>query len=295
MHWEVSSTESGMRLIAFLLQKLDNQYSARHLKQLLEKNQCTVNDRVERFASTTVGTGDQIALSISNPLPKSSALSSPAQILYEDNELLIYNKPAGIACENEKFQFLKSGSYLALVHRLDRDTTGALIFAKSQDVFEKMVLLFKKRLINKEYLAIVDGVPKMNQGLIDNYIGEIHRYQGQKIWGEVKKQEGQQAITTWQCERKGSQSALVRCSPKTGRTHQIRVHLSSMGHPILGDFHYAKKFRCSYQAPRCMLHAWTLSFPHPTETKAIKIHAPLPDDFKKAIEQLFGHYEDINH
>lgn len=295
MKWKVDSAESGIKLIAFLQKKLGDQFSARKLKHFVEKNLCTVNGRVERFASITVGRGDEIELSIENFQEKpSKSFANTIEILYEDNTLLIYNKPAGIVCENENFLFLNKGK-LALVHRLDRDTTGALIFAKTQQAFDAMTELFRNRLVNKQYLAIVDSVPKEKQGTIDNYIGEIHHYQGQTIWGKVNKNKGLHAITTWKCEKQANDAALLLCMPKTGRTHQLRVHLNSMGHPILGDFQYCRKFHCAYNADRCMLHAWKVSFPHPFEKKMIDVAAPLPEDLKKAIVKLFGSYEDINH
>lgn len=282
-NWKVTPEESGMRLIAFLQKKLGSSFSARRIKQLLESNRCTINHRKERFGSAIVGNGDQISLML-DVQAKSSSVKP--QILYEDDALLILDKPAGTPSESDHLLISKD---LRLVHRLDRDTTGALIFAKSDQIFNAMLSLFKQRQVHKEYLAIVDGSPKENQGIIDNYLGEIHRYQGQKIWGEVKK--GLHAITEWVCEKRSPSAALLRCIPKTGRTHQIRVHLSSIGHPILGDYHYAKTFRCTFQPNRVLLHASMLSFPHPEQQeKIVKATAPLPSDFKNAIQLLF--YED---
>ena len=119
----------------------------------------------------------------------STTEQSTSQILFEDKNLLIYNKPVGIPCENEKFQFLKRGVFFELVHRLDRDTSGVLVFAKTQQAFEGMLSLFKERQVSKEYLAIVDGVPKQDQGLIDNFLGEIQRFQGQTIWEKYISQK----------------------------------------------------------------------------------------------------------
>lgn len=291
LQWEVSSDESGMRLVAFLQKQLGSDYSARRLKQLVEKNLCKVNGRVERFGSATVGTGDKVTLEIEEMPPR--LVIDPSQLLYEDNELFIYNKPAGIASDSDQLlNALSKDKFLKLIHRLDRDTTGALMFAKSEAVFERMVQLFKTRQIKKEYLAIVDGIPKSDNGKIDNYLGELQRYQGQTVWGEVDKRKGLRAITTWQCEKRGKNTALLRCFPETGRTHQIRVHLSSIGHPILGDHQYGKTFHCAEHMPRCMLHAFRLCFPH--QTQEICVKAPLPEDFKKAIKHLFESYEDID-
>lgn len=110
----------------------------------------------------------------------------------------------------------------------------------------------------------------------------------QSIWGSVSQEKGVAAATSWHVLKKGKQASLLQCFPETGRTHQIRVHLSGMGHPILGDHQYGKKFTCSYQAPRCLLHANKIGFIHPFLHKEIAIGAPMPEDFKDAMVSLFG-------
>lgn len=282
--WKVSVTESGSTLLAFL-QKVTTSYSARHLKRILERNRCLVNHRTERFASYRVGTGDQVTLL--EETVSTRPLSS-GTCLFEDEHLLIYDKPPGMPSDSPQLLNALKGSlpFLALAHRLDRDTSGVLLLAKSPHALARLETLFQKRVVNKCYLAIADGIPSQSKGLIDNYLGCKHRYQGQGIWGEVSSKQGVRAITEWSCESRGKQSALLSCRPKTGRTHQLRVHLSSMKHPILGDFQYGRVFSCPYRPSRHLLHASSLSFPHPITEDLIQVTAPLPYDFQEALHTL---------
>ncbi len=292
MKWEVLPNESGIKLQAFLKLKLGDRFSSRQLKQMIEHNQCQINNRIERFASAFVGTGDIISFSYDeHPLEaKPTPLKfDPKRILYEDSDLLIYDKPSGISSDNPDFLRIikRKLPFLTLVHRLDKETTGILIFAKSEEAKLSMMELFKNRLINKTYLALVDKVPCPSTGIIENYLGELHRYEGQVIWGSVPKGKGLSAITEWKCEKHGNSAALMRCFPKTGRTHQIRVHMSEMGHPLLGDFHYGKQFHCKYRPSRCMLHALEIRFIHPRSSKEVIVISSLPADMAEAISKLF--------
>ena len=202
------------------------------------------------------------------------------KILYQDQELLILDKPAEIASESP--QLAEMGGFL--VHRLDKGTSGVLIFAKTKVMRDQMFALFRRHQVEKSYLALVDGVPRQSSGSIENQLGKLHEYQGQTLWGVVEK--GLYACTEWHLERSGTEAALLRCYPKTGRTHQIRVHLNGIGHPILGDHQYGRRFKCHYRPARVLLHAQSVSFPHPTSGQQLTIEAPLPTDFQEAINQL---------
>lgn len=292
MNWEVTQQESGMKLLPFLQQKLASQaLSAKAIKKLLDNKRCSVNGRCERFASFPLGLGDTVSLELdlsraSSPTP----VFDPQRVLLEDDALLIYNKPSGVNSEDPRFlkSLKRDLPYLALAHRLDRDTSGVLVLVKTSGAEKKMRQAFEKHLIKKTYLAIVDGDPVRSYGRIENYLGEIRRTQGQVYWGVVPEEKGQIAITEWTCEQRGNNAALILCVPKTGRTHQIRVHLNSLGHPILGDFQYGKSFRCPYRPRFHLLHAETLILPHPTTGKMLSISAPLPEHFEAALKELFG-------
>lgn len=293
MEWVVKASESGEKLGLFLKNKLGTQFSSRKIKAAIENNRCRVNQRIEHFASISLVEGDKITFEVesleTNPTKK--YLFSVQDILYENHSLLVYNKPAGVASDGEEItKAMHSYGYgWELLHRLDRDTTGLLMFTKGAAFREKMVEAFKMHQVEKVYLSIVDGVPAQKSGIVDNYLAKLYQYEGQAIWGAVPShREGHHAITAWQVEKKGMEASLIRCYPKTGRTHQIRVHLSEIGHPILGDKQYGKHIRCHYAANRCLLHAYELSFQHPETQQLMHFQSPLPSDFTQAIESLFG-------
>lgn len=285
LKWVVEAGESGMKLQAFLKTKVDAGVSARQIKAAIDKGHCLINGKVERFASCFVGTGDQVVFNIPETTSVSPriALEDPKRVLFEDDYILVYNKPSGIASDDKKclesIQKATSNKQLILVHRLDRDTSGALIFAKSEEIAEAFFTLFKQRKVKKTYLALVDGVPSRPSGIIENYLGKLSVYHGQTLWGEVSQDKGLHARTAWQVKKSGKEASLVVCYPETGRTHQLRVHMSGMGHPILGDFQYGRSFRCSYRPERTLLHAVEIAFEHPKTRLPIVVYAPLPDDF----------------
>lgn len=277
-----------MKLQAFLKEKLGNALSGKQIKHAIDSNLCKINGKTERFASTTVGKGDTITFEEVR-LPKQDPIHfEHSRVLYEDDDFLIYDKPPFIASDNPKFlTALQRGlPFLSLAHRLDKETTGILIFAKQELALSAILELFKNRLINKTYLALVDGVPQKSSGRIDNYLGERKHFEGQTIWGSVPKSKGLHAITDWECEKSGKDVALLKCFPKTGRTHQIRVHLSEMGFPILGDFQYNRQFKCAFRPARYLLHASEVQFRHPKTGKEVTVVAPIPQDFADAMEKL---------
>lgn len=286
--WQVLPEESGLKLLAFIKNKLDPQTTARQIKRAIEAGHCQCNGKVERFASKQVGRGDRIEFDpLVEGLPKAD-ISSADRFLYVDDYLIAYNKPAGFSSEDTqllaaiKKQFPKA----ILLHRLDRDTTGVLLFARDEKSAEAILALFKQRQMHKTYFALVDGVPKSPSGTIENYLGKLHTYQGQNLWGVVSREKGQLALTDWRVEKAGKEASLLVCNPKTGRTHQIRVHLNDLGHPILGDYQYGRSFHCRFRPERLMLHAAEIAFVHPITGKPIAIAAPLPDDFKAAVGHL---------
>lgn len=289
LEWIVTSEESGCKLLFFLSHRLEEKYSARFLKRLIEHNACQINGRTERFSSTLLGKGDHICLHIEQDFQPSLHMVDSQRILYEDETLLVYNKPAGINSDKEGIlQLLRTRTpTLELVHRLDRDTTGVLILAKQKVAFENLVNQFKQLQVHKRYQAIVDGIVNQSQGVIENYLGKKQAYAGQTLWGSVSSSHGLYACTEWQCLKKGNMASLLVCIPKTGRTHQIRVHMAEMGHPILGDFQYGKQFQCSYHPARYLLHAEEISFHHPLTGDILNLTAPPPDDFKIAQQKLF--------
>lgn len=287
MNWIVSQQESGCSLLAFIKSKFPD-FSSRRIKKEIDSSHVRVNGRVERFSSFTLGAGDQVALLIEELTTPSQVQFEKSRILYEDEDYLIYDKPSGIASDDPRFlEILKRHfSQIVLCHRLDKETTGTLILAKHPEALKSMTTLFKQRLVEKSYLAITDGIFENAYGVIDNFLGPVKKYQGQTLWGEVKA-NGLHAITEWQVESVGQNASLVRCFPKTGRTHQLRTHLSSISHPILGDYQYGRHFNCTYKPLRYLLHSERIAFEHPKTDQRIVASAPLPEDFNQAIKNLF--------
>lgn len=259
MKWLVPSQQ---KLVAFLQGQLGD-YSGKFLRKLLEANLCRVNGKVERFGSKEVKAGDAVELAPSWKSLLTPKLT-PIEIVYEDEYLKVVNKPAGCVCSDKEFG-------PNLVHRLDKDTTGLLIVAKNAKTRDQLMEMFKKREISKTYIALVDGVPKKSGGTIQNFLMKKGSFQGQTIYGSGPK--GLTAITHWKTVAAGKGAALVLCEPFTGRTHQIRVHMAEMGHPILIDRQYAKSFRCRLFVQRPLLHAYRLRFTF--EGKTIDLTAPL--------------------
>ncbi len=277
MEFVVSPVESGMKLIDFLRHHLPS-LSARQIKRSIEQNGCLVNGRAERFASQAVGRGDRVQFL------EAIAQGTRGEVLFEDTSFLFFNKPPGEPSEVLLKKLQQSTPQLQLVHRLDKETSGVLLLAKSKEMFEAMVELFKEKKVAKEYLALVDGSLSKAQGFIENQLGKVATYQGQTLWGEVA--QGLYARTEWQIEKAGQNATLLRCFPITGRTHQLRVHLSSIGHPILGDGQYGRKFRTPFKPRRCMLHAEKLKFTHPATGEELAVKASLPKDFVEAMQEV---------
>ena len=288
MKWKITAQESRMQLLAFLKTKLE--YSGKKLKQALDANLCIVNGAVERFGTVLLKPGDWVDLDVKKMETLFSQPSTqvfeiePSRVLYEDEAILIYDKPSGISSDETGLSKLFK-DYL-LIHRLDKDTTGVILFAKSEKIRKYFIELFKKQAVKKEYLAIVDGIPQENSGIIENSFGKLHSYEGQSIWGAVRHGQGKEAQTKWKCKKRGKKASLIQCFPLTGRTHQIRAHLKGLGHPILGDYQYARIFRCPFRPSRCMLHAHKLSFVHPHSGKLLTFAASIPADFEEVMNRV---------
>lgn len=231
------------------------------------------------------------------------AADIPLDILYEDEHLLAVNKAAGMVVhpgagtgEDTLVHALLghcAGSLSGvggverpgIVHRLDRETTGVIVVAKSDAAHRGLSEQFAERHLHKEYLALASGVPRLLSGVIESGISRhpIHRHR--MTTGEG----GKPARTDWKVEQAfGTQVSLVRCHIHTGRTHQIRVHLKSLGHVILGDATYGWKENISLplRPERVMLHAERLIFLHPVTARQIEVRAPLPEDFRAMIAAL---------
>ena len=254
--------------LAHFLKKKKIGASIKGIRKALEKNCCKVNGRIERFGSAWLPIG--AIVEFVSPVEENVEF----QILYEDEEILIVNKPVGFVCAQGNCTRV-FGKNVLLVHRLDKDTTGAFLLAKSGEVKKELISLFSSFKIKKEYLAIVDGIVRKERGVVDTFLSKKRTYQGQSIWGSSKS--GLRAVTHFKVLKRSDCESLVHCIPITGRTHQIRVHMAEMGHPILGDRQYGKNFVSNAFPARPLLHAYRLNFIF--HGKQISINCPPPIDF----------------
>jgi 23S rRNA pseudouridine1911/1915/1917 synthase len=255
--------------------------------------------------SDLVRSGDAIEFSL--PETRAAELKPvdiPLEILFEDEHLLALNKPAGMVVhpgvgtgEDTLVHALLAhcaGSLSGIggvarpgiVHRLDRQTSGVILVAKTDAAHRALAAQFAGRSLLKEYVALVSGVPKLASGVIDRPISRhpVHRHRMTVGKG------GRTARTDWErIEVFGKNAAFMRCRIHTGRTHQIRAHFKSIGHPVLGDATYGwKPWPHLPKPPRVMLHAEHIAFAHPITNAPLDLRAPLPGDFKKMLKLLRG-------
>jgi len=260
---------------------------------------------VER--SATVHAGDVLEFSFPDVVAAElRPVKIKLKVIFEDKSLLAIDKPAGMVVhpgagtrEDTLVHALLAhcaGSLSGIggverpgiVHRLDRETSGVIIVAKTDQAHRELARQFAERSVVKEYLALVSGVPRLMSGSIQKAIGRNPRHR-HKMAVVEEGQRGRASWTDWTLvERYGDLAALLSCTLHTGRTHQIRVHLSSIGHPLLGDSAYGWKAntRMKREPGRVMLHAARLSIVHPKTGKVLDLKAPLPADCKAQIKAL---------
>lgn len=226
-------------------------------------------------------------------------------VIYQDNDLVVINKPAGVSVHKgvaekeetiadwlvEKFPEVKTvgdDSRLrpGIIHRLDKETSGVLIIARNQNSFEFIKKQFQRREVVKKYLALVEGELKKNKGVISLPIGKSQSDFRKKSAFANAKGGLREAITEYEIREKFSSCALVEVYPKTGRTHQIRVHFKAIGNPVVCDSLYGgKKMICPFSLARHFLHANFLEFIAPSGIR-LKIEADLPEDLEKVLKGL---------
>ncbi len=308
----VSGSQQGERLDLFL-SRLVPDISRSHLKKLILSDLVSVNGvRVKPSYETRAG--DVVRVVIPEPEPAAALTPEPMalDLLYEDEDLLIVNKPPGLVVHPGAGHFegtlvhgllahsprlAVQGSPLrpGIVHRLDKDTSGALVIARSERAYLDLIEQFKVRDVHKEYLALAYGSPAARRGEIRTLLGR-HPTDRKKI--AVVKAGGREAVSLWSVEKDWGEVSLLKVTIKTGRTHQIRVHLSHIGHPVVGDEVYgggrrrAKTVKSGpvrdllLEAHRQMLHAAHLEFRHPVSGERVSATAPLPDDFMHLVRGL---------
>jgi 23S rRNA pseudouridine1911/1915/1917 synthase len=290
----VSANDAKLRLDQFLAKRLP-EHSRSRLQQLIRSGFVRLNEQTTRPRQIVQG-GDKISL-IEPPPEKIETRPEPIplDVLFEDDDLIVINKPAGLTIHpgaghrehtlvNALLSHCTTLSGIAgkerpgIVHRLDKETSGCVVVAKNDIAHRELSKQFAARTVEKIYLAVVAGKLRKPIGIIEEKIGRhpVHR---QRM--SVASKRGRPAKTEYRVIRSSDQGSLVECRLHSGRTHQIRVHLHHVGHPVLGDKLYAPRFAKGF--PRQMLHAWKLGFRHPRTGDWKIFEAPLPEDFNQAI------------
>jgi 23S rRNA pseudouridine1911/1915/1917 synthase len=287
----VAPQQAGLRLDQFLADPLGSRSQA---QQLIEARRVTVNGR-RRPKRALVEAGDRVEVEEQPVAPKAhDGAPAPFSVIYEDEHLLVVDKPAGVVVHPARGHATGTlaqalGGRVAggeepwragIVHRLDRDTSGLLVVAKSDPVHRALKSLLAARRLRREYLALVDGHPSARSGTIDAPIGRDRR---DRLKVSIDTDHPRAARTHFEVQQLLPDAALLRVTLETGRTHQIRVHLAAIGHPVSGDPLYGVAGR--YGLTRQFLHAQRLSFEHPITGEQLDLRAPIPDEFARALER----------
>jgi 23S rRNA pseudouridine1911/1915/1917 synthase len=277
--------------------------SRSRLQKLIEQGFVQVNGKLCTSKKAEVQDGDLIQIEIPEAQPLHLEPEPiPLDILYEDDSLIILNKPAGLVVHPSAGH--PSGTLVnallahcgtlpgingiqrpGIVHRLDKDTTGAIAVAKTEQAFHHLQDQFRTKTARRDYLGIVYGAPKQETGTVDQPIGR-HLVDRQKQAVVPEEKGGRRAITHWQVKERLGNFTLMHFELETGRTHQIRVHSAFIGHPIVGDLTYGSGRSIGVNLPGQVLHAWRLRLKHPLTETWVEAIAPLPESFTKLLEIL---------
>ncbi len=290
---------SGERIDRFLSENLEN-LSRSYIQKLLKDEKITVNQKSAK-ANYKINENDEIDILIPDPemldiLPE----EIPLDILYEDSDILVVNKPKGMVvhpapghyshtlvnavmyhCEHN-LSGINGVLRPGIVHRIDMDTTGSLLICKNDKAHQIIADQLKEHSITRRYHAIVHGNLKEDIGTIEAPIGR-HPIDRKKM--STKAKNGKPAVTHYKVLHRFCNYTYIECELETGRTHQIRVHMASIGHPILGDRLYGPS-KCPFKLQGQTLHAKILGVIHPSTGKYIEFDAPLPEYFEKLLNQL---------
>jgi 23S rRNA pseudouridine1911/1915/1917 synthase len=285
---EVDDSAAGVRLDRFLAAPLGSRARA---QTLIDSRRVTVDGRVrpKRYA---VRSGERVAVDRTDELAEIEPVDVPFRVAYEDEYLLVVDKPAGVVVHPARGHptgtlaqgLAGRGSggdepwRAGIVHRLDRDTSGLLVVAKSDAVHRALKALIVERRLRREYFALVDGRPEARTGTIDAPIG---RHRRDRVLMSIDSDHPREARTHFEIERLLPHATLVRVVLETGRTHQIRVHMAAIGHPVLGDKQYGGAAR--YGLERQFLHATRLAFAHPMTGAPVDVRSPLSEDLAAAL------------
>ena len=296
---EVLESQAGLRIDKFLSLEFP-ELSRSYIQKLMKEENITVNGET-RKANYKANAGDFVVLNEPElKEPDILAENIPLEILYEDSDLLIINKPKGMVVHpssghysgtlvnalmyycREDLSGINGSLRPGIVHRIDMDTTGSLLVCKNDLAHQRIAEQLKEHSICRIYHAIVHGVIKEEEGTVDAPIGR-HPTDRKKM--SVNYKNGKSAITHYKVLQRFHNYTYIQCQLETGRTHQIRVHMASIGHPLLGDAVYGPS-KCPYKLQGQTLHAKTIGIRHPRTGEYLEVDAPLPEYFVNLLKKL---------
>jgi 23S rRNA pseudouridine1911/1915/1917 synthase len=297
----LSVQQSGLRVDRYISQEAPD-LSRSLVQKLLDEGRVTIAGQVPK-ASYKVQAGDEIVVCV--PPPESTdvlAEAIPLNIVYEDADIVVVDKPAGMVVHPAYGH--RSGTLVnallahcpdlagiggelrpGIVHRLDKDTSGLVIVAKNDAAHRYLQTQFQERLVHKTYLALVEGVPQAAHGVIDAPIGRDPQHRQRMAIVTAPSRHGREARTEYRIVERFPQNALIEAEPVTGRTHQIRIHLAFIGHPLVGDRVYGFR-KQRLPVPRQFLHATRIAFTLPSSGQPVEFTSPLPDDLAAVLKGL---------
>ena len=311
--YHVKEDHSGVRLDRFLIGATEAM-SRTYLQRLIRDGDVTVNDKVVKQPSYLLRDGDRVCLTLLPPRPLDTVVPEKIalDILHEDSHLIVLNKPAGMLVHpangvnvgtlvNALLAHCTDLSGIGgverpgIVHRLDKDTSGILVVAKTDVVHRDLSVQFERHSITRQYVAVVCGAPAKSTGTIDARIARSRRDRRRMT---TVKMEGRHAVTHYEVLERYAQFSLVQLTLETGRLHQIRVHLQHIGYPVAGDAVYGGEQRALNDADtpalkhalarlkRQALHACLLGFEHPATGESLTFSVPMPKDIEQVVDAL---------
>lgn len=274
--------------------------SRSYIQKIIKDGNVYVNEDIVK-ANYRVKVDDRVKFIIPDSVePDIPAQDIPLDILYEDRDVLIINKPKNMVVHpapghyegtvvnaimhhcKEELSGINGVMRPGIVHRIDKDTTGSLIICKNDEAHNTIAELLKKHDITRKYRAIVYGVIKDDEGVIDAPIG---RHPNDRKKMSINERNGKRAVTHYKVLERFNNFSYIECQLETGRTHQIRVHMASIGHPLLGDEVYCNR-KSPYKLEGQALHAMTIGFEHPRNGEYMEFEAPIPEYFEELLRKL---------
>ena len=296
----VEDVDAGKRLDSFLAEKNTAKYTRSFIGKMIEENLVLYNGKPSK-ASTKIKTGDRIELFEKEPEPLAvKGEEIPLEIVYEDDDLMVINKPRGMVVHpapghtsgtlvnavlsyaGESLSSINGVLRPGIVHRIDKDTSGLILICKNDFSHKALAKQLEEHSITRRYHAICSGRLKEEQGTVSAPIGRDEKNRKQQA---INYKHGKEAITHYRLLENLQNASLLECRLETGRTHQIRVHMKSIGHPLLGDPLYGPK-KNLYAIKGQALHAMVLGFVHPRSEEYMEFSADYPEDFQKLLNKL---------